>query len=142
MLPQIFNGTLREHYVLLFGIAGGIAAVVGFVAAWIGAQFGARRAARMAAEDALARGGLGVDRNLTALVQAVDWLQCIALFPSYPEVIRFGSAVMAAGIDVFLLSAVDRRFGPYYAEFGSHFDGSADAIFSMVHPDERERRAR
>ncbi len=72
MLPQILNGTLREHYVLLFGMAGGIAAVVGFVAAWIGAQFGARRAARMAAEDALARGGLGVDRNLTALVQAVD----------------------------------------------------------------------
>ncbi len=74
-----------------------------------------------------------------ALVPAVDWLQCIALFPSYPDVIRFGSAVMASGIDVFLLSAVDRRFGPYYAEFGSHFDGSADAIFSMVHPDERER---
>src|SRR6266571_7780426 len=72
MFPQIFNGTLREHYVLLFGMAGGIAAVVGFVAAWIGAQFGARRAARMAAEDALSRGGLGVDRNLTALVQAVD----------------------------------------------------------------------
>jgi len=71
MFPQIFNGTLREHYVLLFGMAGGIAAVVGFVAAWIGAQFGARRAARMAAEDALARGGLGVDRNLSALVHAV-----------------------------------------------------------------------
>src|SRR5437667_7913288 len=72
MLPQIFNGTLREHYVLLFGIAGGIAAVVGFVGAWIGAQFGARRAARLAAEDALSRGGLGVDRNLAALVQAID----------------------------------------------------------------------
>ncbi len=26
MFPQIFNGTLREHYVLLFGMAGGIAA--------------------------------------------------------------------------------------------------------------------
>ena len=72
MFPQIFNGTLREHYLLLFGMTGGIAAVVGFVAAWIGAQYGARRAARMAAEDVLARGGLGVDRNLTALVQAVD----------------------------------------------------------------------
>jgi hypothetical protein len=72
MLPHILNGTLREHYVLLFGMAGGIAAVVGFVAAWIGAQFGARRAARLAADDALARGGLGIDRSLSALVQAVD----------------------------------------------------------------------
>jgi hypothetical protein len=72
VLPQLFNGTLREHYLLLFGMAGGIAAVVAFVAAWFGAQFGAKRAARLAADEALARGGLGVDRTLTALVQAVD----------------------------------------------------------------------
>ena len=72
MLPHILNGTLREHYLLLFGIAGGIAAAVGFVSAWFGAQFGARRAARNAAEEALRSGGLGVDRTLTALVQAVD----------------------------------------------------------------------
>lgn len=72
MLPQLFFGTLREHYLLLFGVAGGFAAVVGFVAAWAGAQFGARRAARIAAEQALSGAGLGVDRNLAALVQAVD----------------------------------------------------------------------
>lgn len=72
MLPQIFYGTLREHYILLFAMAGGIAAAVGFVGAWIGAQFGAKRAARVAAEDALARGGLSVDRNLNALLQAID----------------------------------------------------------------------
>jgi hypothetical protein len=68
----MFVGTLREHYILLFGIAGGIAAVVGFVAAWAGAQFGARRAAQLAAKEALAGAGLGLDRNLGALVQAVD----------------------------------------------------------------------
>ncbi len=72
MLSQIFYGTLREHYLVLFGIAGGIAAVVGFVAAWFGAQFGARRAARLAAEAALANGGLGIDGTLNSLVQAVD----------------------------------------------------------------------
>jgi hypothetical protein len=72
MLPHIINGTLRDHYILLFGMAGGFAAAVGFVAAWVGAQFGARRAARLAAQEAVANGGLGVDRNLTALVQAVD----------------------------------------------------------------------
>jgi hypothetical protein len=72
MLPHILNGTLREHYVLLFGMAGSIAAVIGFAGAWVGAQFGARRAARLAAEEVLSRGGLSVDRSLTALVQAVD----------------------------------------------------------------------
>lgn len=72
MLPQLFYGTLREHYLLLFATAGSIGAVVGFVAAWFGAQFGARRAAQMAADEALAKGGLGVDRTLAALVQAVD----------------------------------------------------------------------
>ena len=72
MLPHIFNGTLREHYLLLFSLAGGIAGVVAFVAGWFGAQFGARRAARMAADEALARGGLGLDRTLGELVQAVD----------------------------------------------------------------------
>lgn len=73
------------------------------------------------------------------LVPAVDWLHCIALFPSYAQVLRFGSAVQAAGVDVFLLSAVDRRFAPYYSDFGERFDGSGDAIFSLVHPSERER---
>lgn len=74
-----------------------------------------------------------------ALVPAVDWLQCIALFPSYPQVIAFGAAVLASDIDVFLLSAVDRRFGPFYKDFEAHFDGSADAMFAMVHPRDRER---
>lgn len=73
------------------------------------------------------------------LVPSVEWLQCIALFTSYPDVIRFGAAVVASDIDVFLLSAVDRRFGPYYADLQAHFDGSADAMFSMVNPKDRER---
>lgn len=74
-----------------------------------------------------------------ALVPAIDWLQCIALFPSYPAVIKFGIAVQATDIDVFLLSAVDRRFGPFYSDFAAHFDGSADAMFAMVNPRDRER---
>ena len=72
MFPQIFYGTLREHYLVLFAIAGGIAAVVGSVAAWVGAQFGARRAARSAAEAALSQGGMGIERTLNSLVQSVD----------------------------------------------------------------------
>lgn len=50
--PEIWNGTLREHYLLLFGTAGGIAVVTGFMSAWIGAQIGARRAARQALREA------------------------------------------------------------------------------------------
>ena len=72
MLPHILNGTLREHYLLLFGVAGGLAAVVGFVAAWLGAQFGARRAARLVAQEAIAAGRLGLEQNFGSLVQAVD----------------------------------------------------------------------
>jgi hypothetical protein len=71
-MPGIFFGTLREHYILLFGIAGGFAAVVGFVAAWAGAQFGAKRAARAAAQEVLASTNVALDRNLSALTQAVD----------------------------------------------------------------------
>ena len=72
MLPHIFMGTLREHYVVLFAAAGFVAAVVGFTAAWLGAQFGGRRAARRAAQEALAENRVALDANLTALVQAVD----------------------------------------------------------------------
>jgi hypothetical protein len=42
-LPPVWNGTLREHYLLLFSAAGGIAVVCGLVGAWFGARFGTRR---------------------------------------------------------------------------------------------------
>ena len=84
--------------------------------------------------------GIMIELEL-ALVPSVDWLQSIAVFPSYPDVIRFGSAVQSAGFDVFLLSAVDRRFAPYYTDFGDHFDGNADAMFAMVNPRDRDRFA-
>lgn len=44
-LPQIFFGTLREHYIMLFSFAGGVALLAGFVGAWIGSYFGGRRSA-------------------------------------------------------------------------------------------------
>ena len=71
-MPPIFFGTLRDHYILLFGIAGTFAAVVGFTAAWAGAQFGARCAARLAAQEVLSGTNVALDRNLGALTQAVD----------------------------------------------------------------------
>jgi hypothetical protein len=44
--PPIFIGTLREHYLLLFGAAGAIAIVTGFIGAWIGARMAAGSVAR------------------------------------------------------------------------------------------------
>jgi hypothetical protein len=41
--PQVWNGTLREHYLLLFSVAGGIAMAAGLLGAWLGARFGTRR---------------------------------------------------------------------------------------------------
>jgi FAD/FMN-containing dehydrogenase len=66
------------------------------------------------------------------LVPAETWIDCIATFPSYGDVIGFGNAVFGSDLDVFLLSAVERRFAPYYKRLNQYFDGSRDAMFSMV----------
>jgi hypothetical protein len=52
ILPLHFLGTMREHYVLLFSVAGAIGLIAGFVGSWIGGYFGARRAVRLAQLDA------------------------------------------------------------------------------------------
>jgi len=72
-LPPIFNGTLREHYLLLFGIAGGIGVLCGLAGAWLGARLGSRRVLREVLE------GLPSSRQqdltndqLLRLSQAVD----------------------------------------------------------------------
>ena len=68
-LPALLNGTLREHYILLFGAAGCIALLTGVIGAWIGGYLGARRAVRTAQ--------LSMPANNTALqlapiMQALD----------------------------------------------------------------------
>ena len=42
-LPPVWNGTLREHYLVLFSAAGSIALLAGLVGAWLGARFGTKR---------------------------------------------------------------------------------------------------
>ncbi len=44
--PNIVFGTLREHYIMLFGAAGAFATVSGFVGAWVGARMAARSTIR------------------------------------------------------------------------------------------------
>lgn len=73
------------------------------------------------------------------LVPAEKWIDCIATFPSYADTIAFGNAVFDSDIDVFLLSAVERRFAPYYKRLSQYFDGSRDAMFSMVKESDVDR---
>jgi FAD/FMN-containing dehydrogenase len=73
------------------------------------------------------------------LVPAEKWIDCIATFPSYGDLIAFGNAAFASDLDIFLLSAVDRRFAPYYKRLSKYFDGSRDAMFSMVKESDVDR---
>ena len=66
------------------------------------------------------------------LVPAQKWIDCIATFPAYGDVIAFGNAAFASNLEIFLLSAVERRFAPFYKRLNESFDGSRHAMFSMV----------
>jgi FAD/FMN-containing dehydrogenase len=73
-----------------------------------------------------------------ALTAGVDWQHTITLFDSYDAVLRFGLQVgqhsIGRGIDVFQLSAVERRITPYYAGLRERLQ-DADAMFAQVSPD-------
>ena len=51
VFPPFFVGTMREHYLVLFGAAGAIATVTGFIGAWLGSRMAARGAARAAVRE-------------------------------------------------------------------------------------------
>jgi len=74
-----------------------------------------------------------------ALSPAVEWIHCIALFDTYRRVLDFGVAASTPSLELFLLSAVDARFSPYYAMLGSHFPPDKHAMFAMVAPDSMAR---
>ena len=71
-LPHVIFGTLREHYVMLFGAAGLLAATCGFAAAWVGARFGARAGARQALAADPRLGVSGPDRRIDDLMASVE----------------------------------------------------------------------
>ncbi|SEB11746.1 FAD-binding oxidoreductase [Variovorax sp. YR216] len=74
-----------------------------------------------------------------ALSPAVEWVHCIALFDTYRRVLDFGVAASTPSLELFLLSAVDARFSPYYAMLGAHFPPDKHAMFAMVAPDSMDR---
>jgi FAD/FMN-containing dehydrogenase len=73
------------------------------------------------------------------LVPAEPWIDCIATFPGYGHVIAFGNAAFDSDLDIFLLSAVERRFAPFYKRLNAYFDGSRHAMFSMVKESDVDR---
>ena len=74
IFPPLIHGTLREHYLLLFGAAGAVAMAAGFVGAW----WGARRATRATLRALEARNaaplttGTLSDAQVRALVASVE----------------------------------------------------------------------
>jgi FAD/FMN-containing dehydrogenase len=69
-----------------------------------------------------------------ALDPAVDWIHAIALFPQYRQVLDAAVAASTPEIELFLLTAVDRRFAPYYTSLRGHFPADRHALFAMVAP--------
>lgn len=72
-----------------------------------------------------------------ALTEAIHWQHTITLFDSYDAVLRFGLEVgrrsLDRSIDVFQLSAVERRITPYYAGLRNQLE-DRDAMFAQVSP--------
>ncbi|TAG27731.1 MAG: FAD-binding oxidoreductase [Burkholderiales bacterium] len=99
--------------------------------------------------------GIMVELTLS-LKPAVDWIHHIALFDGYSEALSLcvsateavkqtvaigaNDSANAKLLDAFLITAVERRFAPFYEkEFGERFPHNRDAVFSMIHPDYMDR---
>ena len=69
-----------------------------------------------------------------ALSPAVDWVHAIALFPRYRQVLDAAVAASTPALELFLLSAVDAGFAPYYTALKDCFPADRHALFAMVAP--------
>ncbi|MBV7396575.1 FAD-binding oxidoreductase [Mameliella sediminis] len=89
-------------------------------------------------QHAYGTNGIVVELGLT-LTQATEWIHTAALFDGYDRALEFATKAQSDGLDCYLLTAVERRFAPYYRKFGDLFPEDRDAIFAMVAPEEMER---
>ena len=71
-LPRTIDGTLREHYLMLFGAAGIFALGFGVAGAWLGAWLGTRRAGRRAVEELARANTRELDARMAALTQQLE----------------------------------------------------------------------
>jgi hypothetical protein len=74
--PNALFGTLRAHYMLLFGTAGAIGLVAGFIGAWLGSWLGGRSGANAALRRALVDAGPNLDalQRMPEIVAGIDAL--------------------------------------------------------------------
>jgi len=110
VFPPIFIGTLREHYLVLFGAAGAIAVTTGFIGAWLGARMAARSVARKVASvlDAERVGRPEID-ELRLLSQSVE---AVAIeVERIAEAQRFVAKLLAERGDAKLASPSRRDIG-------------------------------
>ncbi|HJP85839.1 MAG TPA: hypothetical protein VJ852_07620 [Gemmatimonadaceae bacterium] len=70
--PQVFFGTLREHYIMLFSAAGSVALIAGFVGAWIGSHLASRRSSRLVVKEVASE--VASSPQFQQLMQAMDVL--------------------------------------------------------------------
>lgn len=89
-------------------------------------------------QHAYGTNGIVVELGL-ALTRATDWIHTAVLFDGYDRALDFATHAQAEGLDCYLLTAVERRFAPYYAKFGDYFPADSDAVFAMVAPEEMPR---
>ncbi|CAN5263825.1 hypothetical protein BH09GEM1_BH09GEM1_25790 [soil metagenome] len=108
VIPRLFAGTLRDHYIMLFSAAGAIGVMAGLVGSWIGAYLGARRAVRTAQLNRIE--ALPVPQ-LAAVMQALD---AIALeVERISEAQRFTTKVLSERQPVVLPRAESRSITPH-----------------------------
>jgi FAD/FMN-containing dehydrogenase len=71
-----------------------------------------------------------------ALAPAQDWRHAIVTFDDsaagYGDALRLGVAMSRRDLACRLVCTVDKRFQPYYPEFGPHFPANHHALFAMV----------
>ena len=70
--PRTIDGTLREHYLLLFGAAGAFSLAFGVAGAWIGAWLGSRKANRRALEELARANARELEARMTGVTQQLE----------------------------------------------------------------------
>ena len=109
-LPPIWNGTLREHYLLLFSLAGGFGVLAGLVGAWFGARFGTRRVMQEVLEALPSNSQQELaNQQLNQLSQAVDTMSIE--IERLSEGQRFAAKLLAERSNKFSSSPADRPPG-------------------------------
>ncbi|MEJ7930523.1 FAD-binding oxidoreductase [Ramlibacter sp. AN1015] len=89
-----------------------------------------------------AYGTNGIITEITlALQPRVEWRHVITVFDSYAAASRFCTELPGSGIDLFLLTSVERGFSRYYTHIEKVFPAGRDAVFAMVAPESLEAYA-